>query len=39
MRGYSNDAEYEPFFDLLMSIGEKLNADDSKSANSKPTAH
>ena len=24
-RGYGNDAEYEPFFDLLMSIGSKLN--------------
>lgn len=35
-RGYSNEAEYEPFFDLLMSIGEKLNADDSQS---KPAVH
>lgn len=24
-RGYSNESEYEPFFDLLMSIGTKLN--------------
>ena len=24
-RGYSNEAEYEPFFDLLMNIGTKLN--------------
>lgn len=35
-RGYGNEAEYEPFFDLLMAIGEKLNADDSQS---EPAAH
>lgn len=28
--GYSNNAEYEPFFDLLMAIGEKLNTMESE---------